>query len=76
VVGGLVREAEAAGVQLGGLSVEALRAAHPELEGAEVQAALDPVQAVERRSVLGGPSRSRVAEAIQEARSRWAKEEA
>ena len=72
VVGGLVREAEARGVELGKLPAEVLRAAHASLTGPELERALDPALAVERRSVLGGPSRVRVAEAIAEARERWA----
>jgi hypothetical protein len=32
---------------------------------------LDPVAAVERRAVLGGPARVRVLEAIAEAKERW-----
>ncbi|MBX3126929.1 MAG: argininosuccinate lyase [Polyangiaceae bacterium] len=72
VVGDLVRQAEQAGVQLGGLSTEALAAAHPSLSAPEVRDALDPRRAVERRLVFGGPARERVAEAIAEARQHWA----
>ena len=71
IVGGLVREAEQRGVQLGGLPKDVLAAAHPTLGSGDVSAALDPAQAVERRKVLGGPSRERVKEAIDDARKRW-----
>src|SRR5688500_14857124 len=71
VVGGLVREAETRGVDLAELSADALAAAHPALGTAEAQSAFDPEAAVERRSVVGGPARARVLEAISEARTRW-----
>jgi argininosuccinate lyase len=71
VVGGLVAEAERRGVELGALPSDVLVAAHSSLGDAEVQGALDPKQAVERRSVVGGPARVRVLEAIADARSRW-----
>ncbi len=71
VVGGLVREAEARGVQLGGLPPDVLAAAHPSLVGEELAAALDPAAAVERRNLVGGPARVRVVEAIADARERW-----
>jgi argininosuccinate lyase len=70
VVGALVDEAEARGVQLGELPKDVLVAAHPSLGLPAVGAALDPAQAVERRTVVGGPARVRVEEAIQEARRR------
>jgi argininosuccinate lyase len=71
LVGGLVREAESRGLELGQLPPETLKNAHPALEGPELKSVLDPALAVERRSVLGGPARVRVVEAIAEARERW-----
>jgi argininosuccinate lyase len=72
VVGGLVRQAEERGVQLGGLPAEVLRAAHPCLSGQELSAALDPEAAVERRGLVGGPAKTRVLSAIADAKLRWA----
>jgi argininosuccinate lyase len=72
LVGGLVREAEQRGVDLGELPREVLGAAHPALAGEEARQALDPAAAVERRGGIGGPARARVAEAIADARERWA----
>jgi argininosuccinate lyase len=71
IVGGLVAEAERRGVELGELPRDVLLGAHPSLGDPEVESALDPKQAVERRSVKGGPARARVVEAIADARSRW-----
>jgi argininosuccinate lyase len=71
VVGALVREAEARGVQLGGLEPSTLGAAHESLTRAEVSEVLDPKRAVERRALLGGPAKLRVTEAIRDARKRW-----
>ena len=71
VVGGLVREAEARGVELGQLPQDALKNAHAALEGPELVQVLDPALAVERRTVIGWPARVRVVEAIAEARERW-----
>lgn len=71
VVGGLVREAEARGVQLGELPEDVLRQAHSALASAEVRSALDPEAAVERRRLLGGPARESVLAAIRDARARW-----
>lgn len=71
IVGGLVREAETRGVQLGQLPSEVLVAAHPTLGGADVQSALDPAAAVERRKLVGGPARPRVQAEIEGARARW-----
>jgi argininosuccinate lyase len=73
VVGGLVREAEQRGVQLGELPPDVLRAAHASLVGPELAGALDPAAAVERRSLIGGPGRERVLSAIDEAERDWAK---
>jgi argininosuccinate lyase len=72
VVGALVREAETRGVQLGELPPEVLLAAHPSLKGDGLRAALDPAQAVERRSLVGGPAKATVQKALANARSRWA----
>jgi argininosuccinate lyase len=71
VVGGLVATAEQRGSNLSDLPKEVLVAAHSSLGGPDVAAALDPARAVERRRVLGGPSRERVSEAIAAARKRW-----
>jgi argininosuccinate lyase len=71
VVGGLVAEAEKRGVQLGDLPKNVLVAAHPSLGTIGVLSALDPAAAVERRTVLGGPARVRVVEAISDARARF-----
>jgi argininosuccinate lyase len=73
VVGDLVRSAEERGVQIGGLDASVLAAAHPALSGAELARALDPALAVERRTVVGGPARVRVLEAIADAKQRWAR---
>lgn len=71
VVGGLVRDAEQKGVQLGGLSDDELQNAHSSLAGKEMRQALDPRAAVERRSLVGGPARERVLSEVAEARTRW-----
>lgn len=71
VVGDLVRSAEERGVQIGGLDAKLLAAAHPALAGEELTKALDPALAVERRTVIGGPARVRVLEAIAEAKKSW-----
>jgi argininosuccinate lyase len=71
VVGSLVREAEARGVQIGGLPPDVLLAAHPSLTGPDLALALDPEAAVERRSLVGGPAKATVLSAIADARSRW-----
>jgi argininosuccinate lyase len=71
VVGQLVRLAEERGVQLADLSKAELAANHPRLAELDVSSALDPRSAVERRALVGGPARSRVHEAIQDARARW-----
>jgi argininosuccinate lyase len=70
VIGSLVREAEKRGVELSALPKDVLEAAHSALGTADARAALDPVQAVERR-VAGGPARESVKRAIADARSRW-----
>ena len=71
LVGALVARAEERGLQLGQLPREELAAAHPALGREEVASALDPAAAVERRSLVGGPARERVAAAISDARARW-----
>jgi argininosuccinate lyase len=71
VVGALVREASQKGVELHELSDETLSAAHASLGGGRAAQALDPVAAVERRSLVGGPGRAAVVLAITEARARW-----
>jgi argininosuccinate lyase len=71
IVGGLVREAEQRGCRLADLPREVLRGAHPSLEGAELDSALDPVAAVERRCTVGGPARREVERAIAAARAVW-----
>ena len=71
IVGGLVREAQSRGVELGGLPADVLKAAHPALDLAELGPVLDPRAAVERRNLLGGPAKGRVTQAIADARRRW-----
>jgi argininosuccinate lyase len=71
VVGALVREAEAKGVELGALPDAAFESAHPALASKARAAALDPALAVERRSLIGGPAKSAVTAAIADARTRW-----
>jgi argininosuccinate lyase len=71
MVGQLVRVAEERGVQLGELGVADLQPVHPALLSLEASAALDPRQAVERRSLVGGPGRERVLKAIVAARDQW-----
>jgi argininosuccinate lyase len=71
VVGALVAEAEARSVQLGELPKDVLVAAHPSLAEDGVRSALDPKMAVERRTVVGGPAKVRVLEAIAAARTRF-----
>jgi argininosuccinate lyase len=72
VVGALVREADARGLELSELPEAVLVAAHPALTGAELRQALDPEAAVERRALFGGPAKPRVLEAIAAARAHWA----
>ncbi len=71
VVGGLVREAEVRGVQIGELDPALLKEAHESLGSAEARSALDPRAAVERRRLIGGPARERVESEIRQARERW-----
>jgi argininosuccinate lyase len=59
IAGHLVRIASERRVELAGLPLETLRAAHPSF-GPDVAEWLDPVRAVDRRDVIGGPARTRV----------------
>ncbi len=59
VAGHLVREASGRGVELSALTLEELRAAHAAFDP-DVAGWLDPVRAVDRRDVPGGPARRRV----------------
>jgi len=72
VVGALVAAAEERGTTLGALPTEILVSAHASLGAHAVADVLDPARAIERRTVLGGPARERVVEAIADARARWA----
>jgi argininosuccinate lyase len=71
VVGALVRVAEEKGVQLSELSKQDLCAVHADFANLDVSGALDPARAVERRKLVGGPARARVAAAIEAARREW-----
>jgi argininosuccinate lyase len=73
VVGALVREAEERGVQLGQLPADVLQAAHSSLNGDGLRSALDPAVAVERRSLVGGPAKATVTQAIAQARAAWSR---
>jgi argininosuccinate lyase len=64
VAGALVRTASARGVELAALSLEELRAAHPRFDE-DVATWLDPVRAVDRRDLPGGPARTRVMSEIE-----------
>ena len=59
IAGHLVRVATDRGVELAGLDLATLRAAHP-LFDADVAEWLDPDRAVDRRDLVGGPARERV----------------
>ncbi|MEO8701509.1 MAG: argininosuccinate lyase [Kofleriaceae bacterium] len=59
IAGHLVRVASERGVELAQLSLAELRAVHPAFE-ADVAEWLDPVRAVNRRDVIGGPAEARV----------------
>ena len=74
LVGALVREAQQRGCSIRDLPRDVLAAAHPELTSVAATEALDPKRSVERRQLLGGPARARVAEAILDARHRWSDE--
>ena len=71
LVGGLVRDAEKLGITMLELPQEVLEAAHPMLNTAAAKDALDPRKSVERRQLFGGPAKSRVLEAIDDATRRW-----
>jgi argininosuccinate lyase len=71
-VGGLVRDAERLGCQLAELPSELLTGVHPGLTGTELDSALDPVAATERRRIVGGPAREPVTRAVTAARVAWA----
>jgi argininosuccinate lyase len=59
ISGHLVRVATDKGVELAGLPLETLRAAHGSF-GPDVSEWLDPNRAVDRRDLVGGPARARV----------------
>ena len=66
--GRVVKEAEAAGIEIWEMDDEALRALCPELpEG--TAATLDPDSSVRRRRATGGPAPERVAEQLEQARA-------
>jgi len=69
VVGRLVAEAVAEGRDLAALGLPAFRAAHPAFEE-DVLDRLDPVAAIERRDVAGGPARAHVLAALDAAERR------
>ncbi len=64
VAGALVRKAIDRGVELAALPLSELAAEAPELE-ADVAAWLDPLRAVDRRDVPGGPARPRIVAEIE-----------
>jgi argininosuccinate lyase len=59
IAGHLVRVASERGVELAGLDVATLRAAHPAF-GEDLAAWLDPLRAVDRRDLPGGPARRQI----------------
>ncbi|HEY5951028.1 MAG TPA: argininosuccinate lyase [Kofleriaceae bacterium] len=59
IAGHLVRVASERGVELAGLDLATLRAAHAAFD-TDVASWLDPARAVDRRDVVGGPARNRV----------------
>ena len=69
VAGKLVQQAIQEGRTLSELPLEAYEAAHDAFDDT-IFLALDMVTAVERRDVVGGPSRARVTDAIAELRGR------
>jgi argininosuccinate lyase len=71
IVGSLVREAETRRVQLSELPRDLLIEAHASLGAPELTTVLDPEASVERRSLVGGPAKARVLEAIAQARRDW-----
>lgn len=70
-VGQLVHRAEQLGVQLDELPVDEVCAVNAQLTPEQVAEIFSLESAVERRKLLGGPARSRVVEAIADARGRW-----
>ena len=64
VAGTLVRKAIEAGVDLSALPIATLQAEAPEI-GPDVAEWLDPLKAVDRRDVVGGPARKRVVAEIE-----------
>ncbi len=71
LVGSLVRRAEQDHCALRDLPLEVLETTHPALCSPAAQSVFDPTQSVENRSLLGGPAKVRVLEAIADARGRW-----
>jgi argininosuccinate lyase len=69
VAGRLVQQAIERGTTLSELPLDVYQAAHEAFDES-VFSALDMETAVERRDVLGGPSRARVEQAIAELRGR------
>ena len=63
IAGGLVRAAAAAGRELAELTLPELRAADPRFAD-DVYGWLDPARAIDRRDVVGGPARTRIASEI------------
>ncbi len=59
VAGHLVRLATERGVELAALDLATLRTAHASFDS-DVASWLDPVRAIDRRDVMGGPARNRV----------------
>ncbi|MGE0546568.1 MAG: argininosuccinate lyase [Kofleriaceae bacterium] len=59
IAGHLVRIASSRGIELAGLTLDELRAAHPAFD-ADIAQWLDPARAVDRRDLPGGPARARV----------------
>jgi argininosuccinate lyase len=66
VVGGIVADCAAKRRRLSELSLDELRAVHPAF-GDDALSWLDPIRALERRDLPGGPARRRVLWAIEEA---------
>jgi argininosuccinate lyase len=69
VAGKLVHQAVQEGKTLSELPLSAYQSAHPAFDET-IYHALDMETAVERRDVIGGPARGRVADAIAELRGR------
>jgi argininosuccinate lyase len=69
IAGKLVQQAVREGKTLSELTLDSYQAAHKAFDES-IFAALDMETAVERRDVLGGPARGRVADAIEELRGR------